>query len=233
VPTRITSVLRTAAAALAGLVLSGCGGSEEPPAVAAAAAPAARTYIRPVWDLPGDIANMSSAHLYALAVDTLVFDPGTNQKRKCNAAACDGQFVSVANQRPGPGNLGPDGTIVARLENRNTGNAPEKIYGTPKRGGNTNYYMIAFRDSAREWRWAIYSATRNAAANVKPQKISEGFWQTCKHPGNHVRERGRFRTCAGFPPTTTTAADTMGAVIVVDEEPGWLSCSAGCCTATN
>lgn len=237
--TRLHS-LPVAAIALLALVATACGspdtrGDTTSPGSDDAAA---RSYVRQVWDLGEPVSGIESSALYALAMDTITFDPSVGKaQRVCGGSQrCFAHFMSVANQKPGPRTLGPDGTIVARLENignaAGANNGLEKKYGLPRAAKNTVYLMIAFAEPNDEWRWEIYSAVKDAPAGSRPIRISGGRMINCNHPPGPVRERGRFRTCDSLRVAgTTTGTTTGGPLFPPDEEPGWLSCSAGCCTA--
>jgi hypothetical protein len=202
----------------------GCGApSDDAPAAAMAAA---RT-------IPGDLGQpydqISSDSLWKTGED-LYYVTTDTQARKCATGQCMAQIMAVANQKFDSLNIGPNGTIVARLMNygrRQTGaNAGvERVY----QFGHTPddqkvYYLIAY-GSGSGWRWTVREAARGNMALAA--ETASGSWTTCKHkPGNspsHPKAKSKFWKCD----------ETVVAGTVRDPEldPGWLDCSAGCCTA--
>jgi len=200
-------------------------------------------------ELPGDLAKplgqMTSAELWT-AGNALRFDNGPVQGRDCQRGACSGRIDAVRDQIAGAASISPNGTIVARLVNLGRpagGNdeGSENRYGTA-RDGSAAFYIVALRDG-NGWRWTVREAIRGGTG--APRETASGSWVTCKHdasaPG-HPKGRSEFASCS------TGTGDDAGAssngphagvdhqssalrVMYNPRDPGWLSCSDGCCTA--
>lgn len=167
-------------------------------------------------DLPVALSQMTSAELFEFGAG-LRFDNGPVQDRGCMEGPCLGRIDAVRDQTPGAGSISGYGTIVARLVNLggNRGNeGPENRYQTGR--GQQVFYLMALKQ-ANGWSWTVREAARGA--RTTPRETASGAWTVCRHDPateNHPKGRSRFASCAA----------SAGA-----GDPGWLSCSDGCCTA--
>lgn len=191
-------------------------------------------------DLPRPLAQMTSGELFAVG-GALQWDNGPVQDRDCARGSCRGRIDAVRDQTPGPGNISANGTIVARLVNlgrdgRDDG--PENRYGT--RPGQQEFYIIALKNGDG-WSWTVREANRGSAD--APRETASGAWTSCRHdPANaaHPKGRSQFASCgaaagdeellrASGPRLARDYATSLVPYNPLD--PGWLSCTDGCCTA--
>ena len=193
-------------------------------------------------DLPRPLANMSSGQLFAFG-SRLRFDNGPVQDRVCARGACKGRIDAVRDQTPGPATISANGTIVARLVNLGRGDGgadegPEERYRTAR--GQHDFYLIALK-TPTGWAWTVRVAVRNGVG--APVETAAGNWVACQHDPNnpnHPKGRSQFASCSG----TTRDDDLVRAAgprapreyTIAQQpnnplDPGWLTCTDGCCTA--
>jgi hypothetical protein len=193
---------------------------------ASRAIPAPASRLALPGDLPKPLGQMTSGELWDVG-QRLGYDNGPVQGRNCARGACMGRVDAVREQVAGPGNISPNGTIVARLMNlgrQGSGDddGPENIYRT-ERDGSARFYIVAVPVDGG-WRWSVRKAVRNDGN--APVETAAGNWVTCRHDRNnpaHPKGRSEFARCPGpqggagglFPPN----------------DPAWVECSDGCCTA--
>lgn len=175
-------------------------------------------------DLPRPLADLSSNELFEFG-QSLRFDNGPVQQRICARAGCNGRVDGVRDQVPGAGNISANGTVVARLVNLGRpgdgqDEGAEAVYRT-ERQEQAAYYIVALR-SANGWTWTVRKAVRGQSGPT--EEMSSGNWVSCRHDPNnptHPRGKSEFARCPGqgagalFPPN----------------DPAWITCSDGCCTA--
>jgi hypothetical protein len=206
--------------------------------VSISAAPATRAL---PGDLPKPLAQMTSDELFAFGA-SLRFDNGPVQDRDCARGGCLGRIDAVREQTPGPGSISANGTIVARLVNlggRDGNEGPESRYQTAR--GRQEFYLIALK-TANGWSWTVREAARNGSD--APRETASGTWTVCRHdPANpgHPKGRSQFASCTGNAGASDELMRSAGPRIPGDfavsllpynpGDPGWLSCSDGCCTA--
>jgi hypothetical protein len=194
-------------------------------------------------DLPKPLAQMTSGELWS-AGNGLGYDNGPVQGRDCARGACMGRIDAVRNQTPGAGYISPNGTIVARLVNlgRAQGGADdgaEARYGMQKDGGARRYYLIALRNGDG-WSWTVREATPNGS--TPPIETASGTWVTCSHNPNmagHPKGRSEFASCGaagGDDDALQTGGPSLphtdgSSHLFPPRDPGWLTCTDGCCTA--
>jgi hypothetical protein len=192
-------------------------------------------------DLPKPLSQMTAGELFAFGA-SVRFDNGPVQDRGCARGPCLGRIDAVREQTPGPGSISANGTIVARLANLggNQGNeGPENRYQTAR--GQQEFYLIALRQGDG-WSWSVREATRNGPD--APRETASGAWTVCRHDPsnpNHPKGRSQFASCtanAGTGEELTRAAGprmprdyALSLLAYSPNDPGWLSCSDGCCTA--
>lgn len=178
-------------------------------------------------DLPKPLSQMTSDELWNVG-QGLGFDNGPVQNRNCARGGCMGRVDAVRDQTPGPLNISANGTIVARLMNlgrqgSGENDGPENIYRTD-RDDAARFYIVALPVDGG-WRWSVRKAVRGDGN--APVETAQGNWITCRHDASnpaHPKGRSEFARCAGqggagglFPPN----------------DPAWITCSDGCCTAGN
>lgn len=191
-------------------------------------------------DLPKPLAQMTSAELFSFGAD-LRFDNGPVQERNCARGGCKGRIDAVRDQVPGPALISANGTIVARLVNLGrdgVDDGPEARYGTAP--GQNEFYVIALKDGDG-WTWTVREAVRNGGGAAR--ETASGTWTTCRHDPNnpsHPKGRSQFASCnagAGEEDLARVAGPRLPRDHAVSLrmfnplDPGWLSCSDGCCTA--
>lgn len=222
---RTTKLLTPLALALLGASLSATPGSRALPG-----------------DLPKPLAQMNASELFAFGA-SLRFDNGPVQDRDCARGACLGRIDAVRDQTPGPGSISVNGTIVARLVNlggRDGNEGPESRYQTAR--GQQEFYLIAMK-TAGGWSWTVREAIRNGFE--APRETASGRWTVCRHDPTdptHPKGRSRFASCTGSSGASGSddlaraagprlPRDYAAALAYNPGDPGWLSCSDGCCTA--
>lgn len=229
--TRSSRILGTVAVVL---TLSACGRVEK-------AAPP--TPPKPVVDLPKDINQMTAGELWEAGNQLTPFwDRGEPTHRNCaqgGAGGCIGRIDAVKDTTPGPGSVSPFGTIVARLENlgaQGTGadRGPEQKYRMEKETGpdDKKYYIIARPDGSGGWTYSVRVAIKNST-KVPSDSTAWGSWLTCSstYP-NHPTTKSAFFWCPSTLMTSSLTAEELASPRVYNPlDPGWLECSAGCCTA--
>lgn len=202
--------------------LGGCG-------VAADDGPA----IMGAGDLPDPIGTMTAGQLFTEG-GKLSFVGGPWQSRNCEKGSCKARIQAVKGQSPGPSTVSTKGTIVARLQNRGSllgykDEGKEELYELRRFGDDKSvYYLVAIGDGSGGWTWGIYQATENGTAIVTP--VKSGAWTDCtRDTGNasHPKGESEFARC----PHPTVAGGQAQAMTYSPIDPGWLECSAGCCTA--
>lgn len=232
-------------ALLAGVVvalLAGCGrgegtGGTTTGAVGAASAP--RTF---PGDLPDPIDDMTDGDLWTATTGLPTIATSTPQERKCGTPAkdCWGMIAAVDRPAPGPSNISANGSVVAILTN--LGNAPtggtdvgaERLYGTEMNAGK-RFLLVAVMDGT-DWRWQVRVAVDGGT--TKPAAMTkDGAWKVCEEnaqtDNDHPKGKSAFYKCKKYKPlvagdSATTVANWMRNDPLA---PGWLDCSAGCCTA--
>jgi hypothetical protein len=183
---------------------------------------------------------MTTGELFAVG-SALRFDNGPVQDRDCARGACKGRIDAVRDQIPGPASISANGTIVARLVNLGrdgVDDGTENRYGTA--AGQRDFYIIALKNGD-SWSWSVREAIR--AGTAPPRETASGTWTVCRHdptnPG-HPKGRSQFASCsgaAGDEELMRSAGpriprDFATAIVAYNPlDPGWLSCSDGCCTA--
>lgn len=218
--TSFTNVLFAAAVMLA---VWGCSGVE------ADTAPV----IAGTGDLPKAIGTMTAGELFD-AGEKLSFVSGPWQTRNCAKGSCKARIQAVKSQKPGPGNVTTNGTIVARLKNRGSwlGTKDEGIEEKYKlkrfSDDKSAYYLVAIGDGSGGWRWGIYEAIEGGPNVLVP--TDTGAWTPCtRDVGNrkHPQGESEFAKC----PHPSSVANQTQALNYDPLDPGWLDCQQGCCTA--
>lgn len=194
-------------------------------------------------DLPQPLAQMTAGDLFAFGA-SLRFDNGPVQDRDCSRGRCLGRIDAVVDQVPGPGSISANGTIVARLVNlggRDGNEGPESRYQTAR--GQSEFYLVALKAGAG-WTWTVREAVRNG--ETQPRETASGSWTVCRHdPANpgHPKGRSQFASCSGSAGTDdgqgllrsagprSPRDYALSLAPYNPGDPGWLSCSDGCCTA--
>jgi hypothetical protein len=164
------------------------------------------------------------------------------QDRACARGACLGRIDAVREQTPGPSSISANGTIVARLVNLGGGQGnegPENRYQTAR--GQQDFYLIALKTSTG-WSWTVREAVRNES--TAPRETASGSWTVCRHDpsiASHPKGRSQFASCSGNAGSGEELMRAAGPRAPRDYalsllpynpgDPGWLSCSDGCCTA--
>lgn len=155
------------------------------------------------------------------------------QKRNCEKGSCKARVQAVKNQKPGPGNVTTNGTIVARLRNRGD------WFGTVDKGIEEKYdlkrlddeegmyYLVAISDGAQGWSWGIYEAIKGDTSRVTP--IKSGTWADCTRDTRNKKHPQGDSEFARCPHPTDGAGVTALRYDPLD--PAWLDCQQGCCTA--
>lgn len=186
-------------------------------------------------NLTRSIDQMSAGDLWD-AGTALSYVKGPSQDRQCASGACQGRINAVANQRPGPGNVVANGTIVGQFVNRgkvrflwpDENMGAEERYRSEKSGGDKRYYLIARSDGANGWTWTVREAVRGSTALAR-ETVPAGSWTTCTRDStnpNHPQGKSEFARCPH--PTMNGQAQ---ALMYNPLDPGWLDCEQGCCTA--
>jgi hypothetical protein len=192
-------------------------------------------------DLPKPLSQMTAGELFAFGA-SVRFDNGPVQDRDCARGSCLGRIDAVREQTPGPSSISVNGTIVARLVNLGGGQGnegPENRYQTAR--GQQDFYLIALKTSTG-WSWTVREAVRNEG--VAPRETASGDWTVCRHDpsiAGHPKGRSEFASCSGSAGASENLMRASGPRIVSGDatspfvynprDPGWLSCSDGCCTA--
>ncbi len=188
--------------------------------------------------LPGDltkpIEQYTGDEFFAL-VNGLNYVGGQDRERGCRGAPGCGQTTrtnvridAIAGEDSISPNAVPQfGVVAARAIVR--GNATEAMYGMLPNGpgGRYSYYLIVTRNPAGGASWRLEQMS--IQGNVRTHSpLMQGRFSPCNHP--FVRgARADFRSCAqanAAPASFGLASFFQGA-----EDPIWISCSAGCCTA--
>jgi len=195
-------------------------------------------------DLPAPLARMTSGELFEFGAG-LRFDNGPVQDRGCAEGPCLGRIDAVRDQTPGASSISANGTIVARLVNLGGSRGdegPENRYQTGR--GQQVFYLIALKQG-NGWSWTVREAAR--AVRTPSRETAFGAWTVCRHDPaneNHPKGRSRFASCAASAGSGSAGDDLTRAagphhprehavslLALNREDPGWLSCSDGCCTA--
>jgi hypothetical protein len=192
-------------------------------------------------DLPKPLSQMTAGELFAFGA-SVRFDNGPVQDRDCARGSCLGRIDAVRDQIPGPSSISANGTIVARLVNLGGGQGnegPENRYQTAR--GQQDFYLIALKTSTG-WSWTVREAVRNEG--IAPRETASGAWTVCRHDPSiqgHPKGRSEFASCSGSAGADEDLTRASGPRIAGDSavsllaynprDPGWLSCSDGCCTA--
>ncbi len=194
-------------------------------------------------DLPKPLGQMTAGELFAFGA-SVRFDNGPVQDRDCARGTCLGRIDAVREQTPGPSSISANGTIVARLVNLGGGQGnegPEDRYQTAR--GQSEFYIVALK-TASGWSWTVREATRNGSE--APRETASGAWIVCRHDPSvpsHPKGRSQFASCTGNAGAGTGEELTRAAgprlprdyavsfLSYGPRDPGWLSCSDGCCTA--
>jgi hypothetical protein len=118
----------------------------------------------------------------------------------------------------GPGTVGPNGTVAARVINR--GQDAEGRYGM--QGGGRMYYFLVVMPGGATWRLEELDTQGRTH-----RAVASGRLVGCNHrftPG----ARADFKTCAsaGGRSTISLVSFAQGT-----DDPMWISCASGCCTA--
>jgi len=176
-------------------------------------------------DLTKPLAQYTGDEFYSL-VNGLNYGGGNDRQRSCRGQQCaGGQKVSVRidavtdEDSLSTGNISQYGVIAARAVNH--GNAQESRYGM--QGGPHTYYLVVQPGGT----WALEEL--DTQAGHAHRTIATGHFTWCGHP--FVRgARADFKTCAqaggGDHPTFSFASFSQGR-----DDPIWIGCAAGCCTA--
>lgn len=245
------SAVRAARFALASmlvLTIGACAKSEKAPSdtsAAAAGTPAAtdaRALAAPTaaakqpGDLPKPIDQMSGDELYTFT-RTLTFGGGRERRRRCRGnPACRGRqprdstLVRVdaveTEDSLSTGNLAANGVIGARALNRGT--LPDSMYNT-RPGKDYEYYLIVTPAGPGVANWQLVELTTTPGARSH-RSVASGAFHGCDHPFQRGA-RADFKSCARAAAETRPAALRM--FQTDGEDPLWIGCAAGCCTADN
>jgi hypothetical protein len=171
-------------------------------------------------DLAKPVDQYTGAEFAAL-VGGLSYGQGSTRSRGCrNNPSCDQgrrtdvRIDAVADADSlGTTNLGQFGVVAARAINQ--GADPERRYGMQP---NAQYYLIVLPGNT----WRLEEVTGQTH-----RMLTSGRFNQCNHA--FVRgARADFKTCAqgAGSPTVSLALYQRGG-----DEPMWISCAAGCCTA--
>lgn len=188
-------------------------------------------------NLPKSIDAMTAGELWD-AADPVGFTLGPYQERDCAQGTCEGRFDAVAGQVPGPGTVTANGTIVARIVNAGGGlfsgnRGEEQRYKATLRGGNRRYYVIARSDGSGGWSWSVREAIRNGTSLAR--ETARGTWTTCALDSSnpdHPRSKSQFAKCPhGADNDDANGSGEALRMIYSRVDPGWLTCTEGCCTA--
>ena len=209
-----------------------CGGGDVDGGTAGASAGAtASAPLSPPVNLGTSIDLMSDGQLWDAGVALNGhWDPGTPQPRTCatgGPGGCRGVIDAIKNYTPGPATVDANGTIVARLRNLgapgNLDRGSESLYKMDFENGPDakRYYIIARPVSGGGWNWSVRVAVKGGTT-VPPAATDSGSWHVCPETSPHPPGRSAFFQC------DTTAG---GGLAYDPRDPGWLSCSSGCCTA--
>lgn len=201
-----------------------------------------------VYDLPkeGDPIDLGDFKKWLDAQD-----PGKVNKHNRNAAKCR-KCVEVDIQSIGlttdiDENQGPDrDRVVARLENHDKTNT-EAMYGI-KPKGRADYYMWVHGGTGAT-RWTIVEFLKTGGGKATVHYGPRGTFKQCAYEGTDKVSEANFMSCdRAHPPAVNKSS--LGAVPVPgflrssmlklfqdtsslppQEDPAWLRCANGCCTA--
>ena len=224
----------------AGLVA--CEKREGPGGAGSTAAGSTSSAVAAAVHLPGDlnspIDDMTAGQLWNETNSLVTLPEDAAQERKCRNGKCWGMIEAVANQKPGPGNVNSNGTVVAVLKNfgdSQTGGADrgaEDKYGT-EMNVNKRYLLVARPNGTGGWRWAVRVAVKDGM-NQPADSTAWGDWAVCKETqqsdNTHPKGKSAFYKCKDIKPGAATLASVFFVRNNIDA-PGWLDCEQGCCTA--
>ena len=224
--------------------LTACTKRDAPPADSAAAgANAPRSLVgsaasaKPAPGMPGalekPLEQYTGAEFSAL-VKKLVYVGGHERERKCkDDPACDAKPAkktrvlvdAVATQDSIAASNTPQfGVVYGRAQNK--GNNVEARYGflpAPQ----YEYYLVVTASPSGGMQWAL--AQLDTKANVLTQ-TGTGKFTTCNHPWV-AGARADFKTCANSASGRDSVMRLGLLLQAIDDDPLWIACSAGCCTA--
>ena len=214
----------------------GTGGAGSTAAGATGSAVAAAVHLP--GDLTSPIDDMTEGQLWTATTALVTLPEAAAQERKCRNGKCWGMIEAVANQKPGPGSVNSNGTVVAVLKNfgdSQTGGADrgaEDKYGT-EMNPDKRYLLVARPNGSGGWRWAVRVAIKDGTR--KPaDSTAWGDWAVCKETqesdNTHPKGKSAFYKCKDIKPGTGTLASVFFVRNNIDA-PGWLDCEQGCCTA--
>ena len=201
---------------------------------AAAAAPARTREMPARWET-------ISPEAFEAYVDGLEFDNGGGKKDVPRSCKAGGPSCANANPRGrtkvdidpeegaisvGPGNIAPNGHVVARLRNKGPGTEAkyslprgEWVYWlvTPGQGGGPDVSRFVWIDGSEK-------------AKVKRVASTYRYSPCPPHGDGSKASEADFKHCPqALTATETTPADTQA---ILADHPGWISCTRGCCVAS-
>lgn len=123
-----------------------------------------------------------------------------------------------------PAKAGPNGTIIARIDNGGPGTQPDNRYGT-RPAANQTFYLVV--DTAGTWSVIALIRLGNAPPQIAPTPKAGGF-SVCQ-AGPKTPSRARFNDC---PHLTGSEQDTSVASTPRNGDSDWITCEQGCCQFT-
>jgi hypothetical protein len=174
---------------------------------------------------------MSAADFVSFA-SHLPFTGGAERGRMCSGTPeCDAGtartsgHVEAVDQNPiSSSNIPTDGVIISRFEN--TGKFTERRYGL---AAGAVAYLIALPsdDSTTTGRWVLAEVDGGSK-----RILASGHVGSCGHGAYPGKPQADFRSCASASAAHSEGMTANSASFRTgDNDPIWISCETGCCTA--
>lgn len=140
--------------------------------------------------------------------------------------------------------------VIARIQN-NSGKDAAAMYGIKTKDKADYYLWVDGKGSNNAARWTVVELNKLSAGKARVHHGESGLFTLCANDSTKVSDAD-FKSCASAHPAATLNKSSLGAEgwlglirssmtklfqlgdsLVIQEDPAWIRCANGCCTAAN